>query len=294
MSELETAALVALLRVGRGPASVYAELVEVAGSALPVLKRECREAHDGQTSLLAPDAEALVAQAATDVGGWNRQGMALLTVLDDDYPVNLRAVHDRPPLIFVAGKLRPADQRSVAVIGSRRATPGGLDLAHELAGDLAARGYTIISGLAAGIDTTAHQAALARAARTVAVIGTGLLHSYPEANAALQRQIADQGAVVSQFWPDAPPAQESFPKRNAVMSGLSCATVIVEASAKSGARVQARLALRQGRPVFLHAALLEQEWARELAHRPAVNTYSSADDIDAALQRLSRPGLLTP
>ena len=126
-------------------------------------------------------------------------------------PENLRAVHDRPPLLFVAGTLAAADARSVAVIGSRRATATGIAAATEIAGHLADNGYTVVSGLAAGIDTAAHRAALGRKSRTVAVIGTGLRHAYPPQNAALQRTIASGGAVVSQFWPDSPPTPPELP-----------------------------------------------------------------------------------
>ncbi len=184
--------------------------------------------------------------------------MRLLTILDDRYPENLRAVHDRPPLIFVAGQLASEDSRAIAVIGARRATRRGIDTARSVAAHLVETGFTVASGLAEGIDTAAHTTALARGGRTIAVIGTGLARSYPPGNALLQARIATRGAVVSQFWPDSPAKKESFPMRNAVMSGLSLATVVVEAGETSGARTQARLALAHGRPVFLHHAVLEQ------------------------------------
>ena len=163
-----------------------------------------------------------------------------------------RTVHDRPPLLFVAGRLTTADERSVAVIGARRASDEGRAVAAEFAAELTAAGWVVVSGLAAGIDTAAHRAALEHGGRTLAVIGTGLQHSYPPENAELQRTIAQRGAVISQFWPDSPPTRQSFPMRNAVMSGISRGSVLIEASERSGARVQARLALAHGRPVFLH------------------------------------------
>jgi DNA processing protein len=145
----------------------------------------------------------------------------------------------------------------------------------------------VVSGLAAGIDTAAHRAALEVGARTVAVIGTGLRHAYPPENAALQRRIAAGAAVVSQFWPETPPARASFPMRNAVMSGFALATVVVEASHRSGARLQTRLALAHGRPVFLLAPLLAQTWARELAQRPGVHVVTEAAQITTTIDRLN-------
>ncbi len=145
----------------------------------------------------------------------------------------------------------------------------------------------MVSGLAAGIDTAAHRAALAHASRTVAVIGTGLCHSYPPQNAPLQRQIATEHAVVSQFWPEAPPTRRSFPMRNAVMSGMTLGTVIVEASQTSGARIQARLALSQARPVFLWQQLVAQPWAREVASRPGAHMVASADEVVETIERLT-------
>ena len=280
----ERAALVALLRNRKARRSwqEYADLVEEAGSALATLEEE--------QGLLA--AEVLDA-AEAEIEGWQAQGMRVISLLDPDYPDNLRAVHDRPPLILVAGCLEPGDWRSVAVVGARQASPAGLRIARLVAEHLAERGYTVVSGLAAGIDTAAHTAALARDGRTIAVIGTGLSRSYPPQNAALQRRIASECAVISQFWPDAPPSRHSFPMRNAVMSGMTLATVVVEASHTSGARMQARLALAQGRTVFLVETLLEQQWARELSERPGTHVVRSSEEITTVVGRLTSLGALT-
>src|SRR6266545_59467 len=174
-----------------------------------------------------------------ELDAWRREGITVLTVLDADYPENLRTVYDRPPLVFVAAELRPEDSRSLAVVGTRRPTDDGIARARRIARHLAASDYTVASGLAAGIDTTAHTAALDAGGRTVAVIGTGLRRAYPKANAALQARIAGKGAVISQFLPDAPPTKRSFPMRNGVMLGLALATVVVEAGEVSGSRMQA-------------------------------------------------------
>lgn len=286
---VESAALVVLLRTGERPWSAYAELVEEQGSAVAVLEAE------GQAQArLFPDGSAEpLRSAAAQIAAWQAGGMQLLTVLDPAYPENLRAVHDRPPLIFVAGRLLPGDARSIAVIGARSASPRGRLAARVIAEHLAERDYTVVSGLAAGIDTAAHSAALAANGRTIAVLGTGLTHSYPPQNAALQRRIASGCAVVSQFWPAAPPSRRSFPMRNAVMSGLTLATVVVEASDRSGARAQARLALAHGRPVLLLDTLLQQRWARECAARPGAHVVRSPDEITSIVERLTSSGALT-
>jgi DNA processing protein len=284
----ESSALVVLLRTGKRPWNQYAALVEENGSAVAVLEQE----QGGQGRLFAADDE--LAAAETHIKRWDQEGMRLLTVLDPDYPENLRSVHDRPPLIFLAGRLEPRDSRSIAVVGTRDATPEGAATAGAIAEHLVDRGYTVISGLAAGIDTAVHTAALERGGRTVAVIGTGLRRAYPPQNAVLQRTIASEGAVISQFWPHSPPSRRSFPLRNAVMSGLTLASVVVEASSTSGSRMQARLALEHGRPVFLMGSLLVHDWAREFATRPGTHVVRSAEEITTIVERLNSSGALVP
>ncbi len=291
----ESAALVVLLRLGSEPWQVYADLVEEAGSALAVLEREEGE-HGQQQSLFeapAGDQQARLEAAAAEIASWRAMGIQLITVLDSDYPENLRAVHDRPPVIFVQGRLQPRDARAVAVVGARNASPRGVAAASAIAAHLAERGYTVASGLAAGIDTAAHTSALAADGRTIAVIGTGLRRVYPPQNAQLQQRIATEGAVISQFWPDAPPTRRSFPMRNAVMSGLTLASVIVEASHTSGSRLQARLALAQGRPVLLNRLLLDQPWAREFAARPGAHVVQTPAEVTDVIERLTSSGVLT-
>jgi DNA processing protein len=288
----ETAALIALLRLARRAPGEYADLVETSQSAVATLREEV--AHDGpQMSLLAEDAEPLVRQAEADVARWLAAGIEVLTVLDARYPENLRQVHDRPPVLFAAGALKPDDDWSISVVGSRQASADGLAAAERIAADLTRAGFTVVSGLASGIDTAAHRSALVAGGRTVAVIGTGLDHSYPPENAGLQREIAERYAVVSPFWPDTSPSRETFPMRNAVMSGLTLGTVIIEASVRSGARVQARHALAHGRPVFLLRRLLDQAWAAELAARPGVHVVDETARIVEIVERLNAIDILT-
>jgi DNA processing protein len=151
----------------------------------------------------------------------------------------------------------------------------------------------VASGLAAGIDAAAHTATLEAGGRTLAVIGTGVDRVYPAGHARLQRTIAERGAVISCFWPDQAPTRQSFPLRNGVMSGLTQATVIVEASATSGTRAQARRALAHGRPVCLASKLLAQPWARELAERPNVHVADTANEIRTVIERQRPVGPLT-
>jgi DNA processing protein len=277
----ERAALVTLLKTATKPWHAYAEAIEERASALAVLEEE--------RGLFVSDE---LDEAAAEIAGWERNGIRLLTVLDPGYPENLRTVYDRPALIFVAGLLDPTDARSVAVVGTRAASPEGLARARQITEHLAIHGYTVISGLAAGIDTAAHTTALRHGGRTVGVIGTGLRLSYPPENAPLQRRIARDCAVVSQFWPDSPPTATSFLRRNATMSGLALGTVVVEASQTSGARAQARLALEHGRPVFLPAPLLEQAWAQKFAERPGTHVVRDPDEITGAIERLNSAGAL--
>jgi DNA processing protein len=289
MDLVETAALIALARRGDRAWHHVADVVESTDSALTVLRggapsgAESLTLFESEAPSEEPDLDAIVGE----IEAWQREGLQILTVLDAGYPTNLRSVHNRPPFVFVRGELRPEDDRSIAVVGTRQASSAGLDQAARIAGGLADAGFTVVSGLAKGVDAAAHNAALKRGRRTVAVIGTGLRRAYPSEHAALQERIATEGAVVSQFWPDAPPTKTSFPMRNVVMSGLALGTVVIEASHTSGAKMQARFALEHGRPVFLLESLLEHEWARDYAERPGAHVVGGADDVIEHVERLT-------
>jgi DNA processing protein len=219
------------------------------------------------------------------VAEWRARGYELLALSHPGYPDNLRVVENRPPLLFVAGGLTADDRHSAAVIGTRQPSEHGRRLTREVAVALSHAGYVVFSGLAAGIDTEAHGSVLDRGGRTVAVIGTGLDHAYPPGNADLQARIAREGAVISQFWPESTATRQSFPARNAVMSGLTLGSVIVEASEHSGTRIQARHALAQGRVVVLMTPVLEHGWAQDLAEKPGVVVAQDGADAVAALKR---------
>jgi DNA processing protein len=250
------------------------------------------EALGAGRSLFPGDPGPRVAHAREELAHWERDGLRLMTVRDPVYPAALRMIHDRPALLWTAGE--PAlvgNAPAVAVVGTRRPSAEGRNAARVIATDLTHAGITVLSGLAAGIDTVAHQAALDAGGRTVAVIGTGLQRVYPPENAALQAELTRHHAVVSAFWPQDGPAPERFRRRNAIMSGLGLGTIIVEASVRSGTRVQARAALAHGRPVFLRRRLLEQSWAAELARRPGVHVIDEAGD---ALEVIGRTLHATP
>ncbi|MEV0826393.1 DNA-processing protein DprA [Nonomuraea rubra] len=225
--------------------------------------------------------------AQADVERAAKEGARLITVLDADYPPTLRLIYNLPPFLFVRGHLTEADLRSVAVVGTRQASDTGLRRARNMATLLTQNNVTVVSGLARGIDTAAHTAALDAGGRTIAVVGTGILRCYPAENRQLQERIIEHGAVVSQFWPDAPGATYTFPRRNVTMSGIAQGTVVVEASSTSGAKMQARIALEHGKKVFLLRSLTrDQPWAESyVTKRGAI----MVDDVEDVVKALATP-----
>lgn len=268
--ESERAALVALLRTrprGLSWAQLTAEVGDLR-SALAVWN----QLNDHQSTLFSTDEDAdePLERARADVAKWRQAAFRFLTFRDPDYPAQLRDVSQVPPVLFTRGTLCGND-RGVCVVGSRQASRAALQLSRSVAEALVHQGITVVSGLAAGIDATAHRAALDANGRTVAVIGTGIDHYYPADNRELQDEIARDGLLVSQFWPDSPPAKQNFPMRNAVMSAYGRATVVIEAGEHSGARVQARLAVAHGRPVILADAVVRgTKWGNALVGQPGV------------------------
>lgn len=228
-------------------------------------------------------ARKVIADAETD-------GIRLTTVLDPDYPANLRVIFNLPPFLFHRGELRRDDALAVAVVGTRTASEDGLRRARRIAHLLAEAGVTVLSGLARGIDTAGHWACLDAGGRTIAVLGSGIRTIYPPENADLAERVVQSGALVSQFWPDAPPRPENFRMRNITMSGLGQGTVVIEASATSGAKMQARFALEHGKRLFLLSSLVrERQWARSYLERSALAAeVSTVEDIVMQLQSRER------
>ena len=178
-------------------------------------------------------------------------GAQVITAESPLYPRQLREIHAPPIVLYVWGELTERDQHAIAVIGSRRTTHYGSESAKKLSYQLAYAGLTVISGLARGIDTSAHQGALAAKGRTVAVIGSGLRNLYPPENAALAEKIVSgNGAVVSEFSMEVEPDRQTFPMRNRIISGWSHGILVVEAGLNSGALITASQALEQGRTVY--------------------------------------------
>ncbi|MHB8241730.1 MAG: DNA-processing protein DprA [Solirubrobacteraceae bacterium] len=278
----ERAAVLALMARGSSPWSRLAGAIEEEGSAARLLERQ-----DSGGKLFEVEGKRITLEDMEEyVARLGSEDIGVVTVLDREYPVNLRMVHDRPAALFVRGELSEQDERSVAVVGTRKPSRHGVDLAQAVVAALLEGEFVIVSGLAAGIDTAAHRVALNAGARTVGVIGTGLRHAFPKANAGLQEQLATSSAVISQFWPGQEPRRWTFPQRNAVMSGFSRATVVIEASEVSGARIQARFAREHGRPVFLFESLLEHEWARTAAEQPGAYVVDNGQQITDHLERL--------
>lgn len=177
-------------------------------------------------------------------------GVQVLTWESPDYPGILRHIPDPPPVLYILGELLPEDDWAVALVGTRSASVYGKEAARRLAGDLAANGVTVVSGLALGIDTVAHQAALDAGGRTLAVLGSGVDVIYPAPNRRLAQAIVERGALISEYALGTQPERNNFPPRNRVISGLAQGVVVVEAGVRSGALITAEFALEQGRDVF--------------------------------------------
>ena len=215
-------------------AAAEAELAEVVGKSVARNIRQYRDAVDTETQ------ERLM----------RLHGAAVITMDDRGYPTLLAEIYDPPLMLFVRGALRETDQYAVAIVGTRRPSHYGAAMAERLAGDLAARGITVVSGMAEGIDAAAHEGALKAGGRTIAVVGSGVDQVFPAAHADLMRRIIAQGAVISPFPMGMSALKTNFPQRNRIISGISLGTVVVEAPPGSGSLITAKHAAEQGREVF--------------------------------------------
>ncbi|MGQ9608517.1 MAG: DNA-processing protein DprA [bacterium] len=177
-------------------------------------------------------------------------GCRIIKIDDEEYPANLRTIYDPPPIIYIKGSIIPNDSQSISIVGARKASAYGKSVAENISKGLVLKGFTIVSGMAHGIDASAHNAALDAGGRTIAVMGNGLDIIYPPNNEKLYERIINSGAVISEFPMGTEPKKENFPIRNRIISGLSLGTLVVEASNHSGALITANYALEQGREVF--------------------------------------------
>jgi DNA processing protein len=228
------------------------------------------------------DLDPFLAWVDKEIAAAGGAGARLVTVLDADYPANLRLVPNLPPFLFYRGQLSGRDARSIAVVGTRQASEDGLRRAARMARELVDHDVVIISGLAKGIDRAAHDATLRAGGRTVAVMGTGIASPvYPAENRSLANVILDcGGALLSQFWPTSGPARWTFPKRNVVTSGTTLGSVVIEASSTSGAKMQARIAADHGKRVFLIRSLATSEpWAEKMITEGRAIQVSHTSDI---------------
>jgi len=199
----------------------------------------------------------------------------------DGYPSLLSRIDDPPGLLFVRGTLLPQDALSVAIVGARHATAYGLKVAEQLGASLARAGYTVVSGLARGIDAAAHRGAIQAGGRTIAVLGSGVLNVYPPEHADLAREVIDSGALISELPPLTAPHEGTFPQRNRIVSGLSLGVVVVQAADRSGALITARLATEQGREVFAVPGPIDCRMSRGCHGliRDGAKLVESVDDI---------------
>lgn len=254
MEQNDLIALVRLLMVpGVGPARVRS-LIGHFRSATAVLHATtaalCRT--DGIDQVLAEAIRQAPAEetATQQLRLAHKHQCQLTTFWDDDFPSPLKAIDDAPAALFVKGELRASDKFSIAIVGTRQPTTYGAMVTERLATDLVARGLTIVSGLARGVDTIAHRAALKAGGRTLAVLGSGLDLIYPSENRRLVEEIVRHGAVISEYFFGTKPDAPNFPRRNRIIGGLSLGTLVIEAGEKSGALITASMALEQGREVF--------------------------------------------
>lgn len=255
------------------------EDTQIARKNLPLLRAALPSLADARARV---DAELSAAESA---------GAKLVTVLDADYPANLRLVPNLPPFLFYKGALEKRDARSAAVVGTRGATPDGMKRAARMARGLVDHDVVVFSGLAKGIDTAAHTATLDAGGRTVAVMGTGIAGPYyPPPNRPLaERILKEGGALLSQFWPTSSAATWTFPRRNVVTSGCTLGSIVIEAGPTSGAKMQARIAHEHGKQVFLIKSLATvQPWAAKMiAERKAIEV-SELEDVLSRLPTAAR------
>lgn len=179
-----------------------------------------------------------------------KKGFNIVTIRDSEYPSNLLAVYDKPTVLYIFGEINSEDKDSVAMVGARFCNDYGKKVAGKISSELAERGVTVVSGMARGIDSISHKAAIDAGGRTIAVLGSGLDRIYPPENARLYKQISENGAVLSEFPLGAAPDAQNFPQRNRLISGISKGVIIVQASRKSGSLITSGFALEQNREVF--------------------------------------------
>ena len=222
----------------------------------------------------------------------NKVNGRIVTLWDDEYPEYLRKIYDPPPLLFVRGRIERNDTYAIAIVGTRHATAYGKHIAERFAEELSGKGITIVSGLARGIDTIAHHAALKAGGRTIAVIGSSIDIIYPSENRKLVAGIEENGAVVSEFFMGTKPDPGNFPRRNRIISGMSLGTLIVETAENGGAMITASTTLDQNRELFCIPGSIMEKYSfgtNKLIREGHAKLVQSVDDIVSELEAALRP-----
>lgn len=293
----ESAALAGLLRLalvdGVGP-KTWQALLGRFGSAAAVLQAPVEELRN-VPGVGATIAERIVQAARGNVdellGVCRKYSIDILPQSCEQFPRLLREIDYPPILLFAKGSLAPQDNLALAVVGTRHPTSYGLRQAERLAGGLARAGFTVVSGLARGIDQAAHRGSLAAGGRTIAVLANGLANIYPPEHTQLAQEIVKQGVLLSESPPQAIPAGGTFPRRNRLISGLSLGTIVVEAGTRSGALITARHAMEQGREVFAVPGRVDDRTSRGCHQliRDGATLVESVDDVLDQLGPLVEP-----
>jgi DNA processing protein len=281
----DPAATLTLFNVSGVGSARFRALLGAFGSPADALKAGERALRE------VPGVEAVTA-AAIRAAGANGEGQKLLDMLgecsgriisiwDEDYPKQLKEIHDPPALLFVRGELPRAEEPCVGIVGTRNPSLYGIKQAHVIAADLAAAGAAVVSGMARGVDSSAHEGALQGKGRTYAVFGCGVDIIYPTENKSLAEKILASGALISEFLPGTPPDPGLFPRRNRIISGMSLGVLVVQGSETSGAMITARYALEQNREVFALPGSVDDQRSRgpHQLLRDGATLVGSAQDI---------------
>ena len=231
--------------------------------------------------------------AAAELELCSQNQISVLVEAQPGYPARLLEIPDPPGVLFVRGAFAPADGLAVAIVGTRHATQYGLAQAERLAAGLSRAGYTIVSGLARGIDAAAHRGAMKAGGRTIAVLGSGVLNIYPPEHASLADEVSKHGAVISENPPLSPPLSGAFPQRNRIVTGLSLGVIVVEAQERSGALISARHAMEQGREVFAVPGRVDSRTSRG-CHRLIRDGAKLVESVDDVLEEFGPLAAPTP
>ncbi|MBK7091456.1 MAG: DNA-protecting protein DprA [bacterium] len=262
----------------------YVALVKHFGSPQAVLEASPKSLNNvaeiGDKVVQALKSEVNEEHAEQQLAKLEHHNARLITILDEDYPEHLKRIYDSPPFLIVKGEFLPEDRLAVAIVGSRMSSEYGRQVTEMLVRDLSKQGLTIVSGLARGIDSIAHQTALAGGGRTIGVLGCGLDVIYPPENKKLYEEVAGSGAVVTEFEFGTRPEKFNFPARNRIISGISRGVIVIEARKGSGALVTAQHAIDQNREVFAvpgNITSAPSQGANELIKQGAIPVTQAAD-----------------